>query len=559
MPNCWKLANVIPIFKKGDPCDINNYRPVSLLPCASKIMERIVFKHLYNYIHENNLISPHQSGFKPGDSTVNQLSFLYHTFCEALDKKKDVHIIFCDISKAFDRVWHNGLVHKLKKLGIHGSLLDWFMDYLSDRYQTVVIRGQSSEKGLIKAGVPQGSVLGPLLFLIYINDILKNIMSHIKLFADDTSLYIEIDEPDVAVDTLNTDLGTIQSWADQWLVKFSPTKTQLMTCSHRVKDHPDIIFSNIKLADVESHKHFGHTLSRNLTWTAHISSVLKSVSPMADVLKSLKYDIDRQSLETIYFSFIRPKLEYGAHIFDNCSKQDSDLLEKFQLEMARIVTGARKGTSHDLLYNEVSWSTLEERRSWNKLINFGKIVNHETPQYLQALLPNKVGDSRPASRYADNYILIKTRTESFKRSFIPSSVKLWNELPLEKRNTDHCRKMMKKDRNILYYEGPRSLNIKHAQLRMQCSKLNYHLFLLHVTDSPACACGNNVEDENHFLLHCPLFHIQRQKMFRSCPNDVPRNELTCNTLLFGSENHNLDTNKAIFKAVHTYISECERL
>ena len=175
------------------------------------------------------------------------------------------------------------------------------------------------------------------------------------------------------------------------------------------------------------------------------------------------------------------------------------------------------------------------------------------------MLPNKVGDSRPSSRYADNYILIKTRTESFKRSFIPSSVKLWNELPLEKRNTDHCRKMMKKDRNILYYEGPRSLNIKHAQLRMQCSKLNYHLFLLHVTDSPACACGNNVEDENHFLLHCPLFHIQRQKMFRSCPNDVPRNELTCNTLLFGSENHNLDTNKAIFKAVHTYISECERL
>ena len=140
------------------------------------------------------------------------------------------------------------------------------------------------------------------------------------------------------------------------------------------------------------------------------------------------------------------------------------------------MSGARKGTSHKLLYNEVSWSTLEERRSWNKLTNFGKIVNHETPQYLQALLPNKVGDSRPASRYADNYILIKTRTESFKRSFIPSSVKLWNELPLEKRNTDHCRKMMKKDRNILYYEGPRSLNIKHIQLRMQCSKLNYHLF-----------------------------------------------------------------------------------
>ena len=133
-----------------------------------RLWKELFSKHLYNYIHENNLISPHQSGFKPGDSTVNQSSFLYHTFCEALDSKKDIHIVFCDISKAFDRVWHKGLVHKLKKMGIHGRLLDWFMDYLSDHYQVVVVWGQTSEKGLIKAGVPQGSVLGPLLLLIYI-------------------------------------------------------------------------------------------------------------------------------------------------------------------------------------------------------------------------------------------------------------------------------------------------------------------------------------------------------------------------------------------------------
>ena len=136
---------------------------------------------------------------------------------------------------------------------------------------------------------------------------------------------------------------------------------------------------------------------------------------MADVLKSLKYEIDRKSLDTIYFSFIRPKLEYASHVWDNCSKQDAEQLEKFQLNIARTVTGARKGTSHELLYNETSWPTLSERRSWNKLSNFAKIVNKETPEYLQMLLPDKVGDRRPTSRNANDYKLVKTRTEYLKK------------------------------------------------------------------------------------------------------------------------------------------------
>ena len=120
-PDMWKQANVLPLFKKGDPSDTANYRPVSLLSCVSKIFERIVFKHLYNFITDNNILSNHQSGFQPGDSTTNQLSYLYHIFAEALDHKKDVRIVFCDISKAFDRVWHKGLIYKLQKIGVGGT------------------------------------------------------------------------------------------------------------------------------------------------------------------------------------------------------------------------------------------------------------------------------------------------------------------------------------------------------------------------------------------------------------------------------------------------------
>ena len=188
------------LFKKGDSSKLNNYRPASLLSCTSKILERIIFKTVFNYLRDNNILTSHQSGFQPGDSTVNQLASLYHVFSHALDRKKDVRIVFCDISKAFDRVWHEGLLFKLERIWIGGNLLKVFKHYLWNRTQSVIVDGQSSEIEHIKAGVPQGAVLGPLIFLIYINDIIKDINANITLFADDTSLFIEVDDPNIAAE-----------------------------------------------------------------------------------------------------------------------------------------------------------------------------------------------------------------------------------------------------------------------------------------------------------------------------------------------------------------------
>ena len=193
----------------------------------------------------NQRLTPLQSGFREGDSTTNQLLHTYHKFCEAVDKGKEIRAVFCDISKAFDRVWHKGLLYKFRCLGCSNRVVKWFESYLSQQRQRVVINGQSSDWVHILAGVPQGSILGPLLFLIYINDIVKHIGCSIRLFADDTSLYIIVDCPLQSANLLNTDLQTISDWAAAWLVTFNPLKTLSMLISgkHNPVLHPPLFMN----------------------------------------------------------------------------------------------------------------------------------------------------------------------------------------------------------------------------------------------------------------------------------------------------------------------------
>ena len=233
VPSSYKEAYVSPVPKKDDLSIVSNYRPISLLNADDKLLERLMFKYLFNHLRYNNLLSSLQSGFIPGDSTVNQLTFLYNKFCQALDSGKEDRAVFCDISKAFDRVWHAGLLLKLKTAGVAGSVLTWFKSYLSDRRQRVVLPGVNSNWTFIRAGVPQGSILGPLLFLLYINDIVSEIGSNIRIFADDTSLFIVVDNPVTAAGQLNIDFQKISQWATTWLVSFNPTKTEAMLFSRK--------------------------------------------------------------------------------------------------------------------------------------------------------------------------------------------------------------------------------------------------------------------------------------------------------------------------------------
>ena len=210
-PDLWKLADVTPVFKKGDKQLIKNYRSISLLPICSKIFEKIIFEKLYSYLNANNLLTKNQSGFRPGDSTTNQLLYLVNEIHLAFENPKslEVRAVFLDsilISKAFDKVWHDGLIFKLKQNGVSGSLLIFFQNYLNNRQQRVTLTGSYSIISAVESGVPQGSVLGPLLFLIYINDLEKNIKSNIKFFADDTMLFSIVKDPNISASDLNHDI-----------------------------------------------------------------------------------------------------------------------------------------------------------------------------------------------------------------------------------------------------------------------------------------------------------------------------------------------------------------
>ena len=208
-PNEWKMANVVPVHKKSDKQILENYRPVSLLPICGKVFERLMYNSLFEYFIQNNLISPYQSGFKPGDSCTNQLISITHKIYQSFDDGFEARGVFLDISRAFDKVWHDGLIYKLKQNGVAGDLLDTLTNFLKERKQRVVLNGQYSTWSNVEAGVPQGSIFGPLLFLVYINDLPENLVSNPKLFADDTSLFSVIRNKHLSAQNLNEDLNKI--------------------------------------------------------------------------------------------------------------------------------------------------------------------------------------------------------------------------------------------------------------------------------------------------------------------------------------------------------------
>lgn len=472
--------------------------------------------------------------------------------------------MFCDISKAFDRVWHRGLLFKLRQYGINGELLQWLNDYLYNRKQSVVVGSEISSILSLTAGVPQGSALGPLLFLIYVNDIAEHLLSVTRLFADDSSLAVSSNNMQYIETTLNQDLQKINDWSRQWLVNFNPNKTEIMIFPSSVTFRPTLYFNNTKLDFAEHHKHLGLTLSSDLKWHEHIHNITVSATKVLSSMRAVKYKLKRNTINQIYISYMRPILEYASVVWDGCTEYEKRSLELLQFEAARVVTGLTRSVSIHLLTKEIGWVPLSDRRKIQKLITVFKAKQGLIPSYLRNIFPNIVSETTDYPlRNNDNYTTIARRTQVFNNSFIPSSTALWNSLDASIRNAEslnifksRLREMFKAPivpKHFLY--GERSLSVLHARLRNKCSNLNNDLFNNYIRVNPHCDFDSQIEDSEHFFFQCNKFTVQRITLFNETRAFHP---LSVNLLLHGRETLNVNENIIIFAAVQKYIKQSKR-
>ena len=442
-PDIWKIANVTPIFKKGDKQIIKNYRPIPLLPVCSKILERFIFNNLYNYLDENNLITKNQSGFRPGDSTTNQLLYLVDEIHQAFDNNEsfEVRAVFLDISKAFDKVWHDGIIFKLEQNGISGSLLKLFNNYLRNRKQRVVLNGSHSDYSEIESGVPQGSVLGPLLFLIYINDLERDIKSSIKFFADDTMLFSLVKDPVISADDLNHDLETIRQWAHQWKLEFNPDPTKkatevLFSCKKSIPNHPQLLFDGSVVAKINEQKHLGLILDSGLSFEKHLNEKFIKAKQNLGLIKHVSKFLPLLTLDQMYKALVRSHLDYCDIIYHIPAQQNQqggtlnslmERAERIQYQAALTVTGTWQGSNRSKLYEELGWESLSDRRWCRRILQIYKIEYNMTPPFLKNKLPRH---RRPLYRQNNNNTFheIKCKSYRYMNSFFPDGITSWNNV-----------------------------------------------------------------------------------------------------------------------------------
>ena len=423
VPRDFRSADVCPIHKKGPLTDKGNYRPISLTSVPGKVLESIIKDRIVNFLETNNLIVTSQHGFRHGRSCVtNLLDFYNHVFREC-DRSKAVDVVFLDFRKAFDKVPHKRLMRKVRALGIDGDVATWIESWLSNRRQRVIVNGVPSEWAAVTSGVPQGSVLGPLLFIIYINDLDHGVSSWVSKFADDTKLGIDAANPE-SVGALRRDLATIGEWSNVWQMPFNLDKCHVLHIGSGNQSEPYSLQGS-PLSPVSRERDLGVVVTADLKSSAQCVAAEQKAHKMLGYIKRVFRYRNARTVLALYRALVRPLLEYAAPFWSPTKREDVARLERVQARATKLVPSIRnKGYQRRL--DDLGLFTLEQRRLRGQLIETFKILRGFTglaPDSLFQLSEN------PTRNHGWKVVPPRFRTSLYRDFPTVKVCNLWNSLP----------------------------------------------------------------------------------------------------------------------------------
>ena len=384
IPSSWRHAIIIPLLKPNkDKSNPGSYRPIALTSNICKLMERMIVFRLNWFLEKNGLLNIHQSGFRSKRKTLDQLLRLSDDILKGIGNKKYTLAVFLDIEKAYDMIWKKGVLYKLSKLGIDGNMFNWISGFLTDRSIQVRIGSTLSDVFAVENGVPQGSVISPLLFLIAINDLNPPGVSK-SIFADDTAIWFSHRNVSYATAKIQTALSYIQEWCDKWGFKVSIDKTS-MVLFHRSKNkHIELNFNGSALKRVDSVKFLGMVFDRRLSWKNHVDYLVTKCKKRINLLKVLagsKWGADKETMLIVYKGLILSCMDYGCEVYDSATKTLKNKLEVVQNQALRLCSGALSCTSISALQVDCGILPLDLRREYLQVkcsIQYLYFDNHVT-------------------------------------------------------------------------------------------------------------------------------------------------------------------------------------
>ena len=427
IPDDWKTGIITSIFKKGDKSDPGNYRPVSLTCIICKILESIIFDFIIKHLRKNKLISKSQYGFISRRSASLQLLTVMETWCNILDDNGTVDDINMDFKKAFDSVPHRRLVEKIRSHGIIGDVLLWLKEFLSNRKQKVNVNGSSSEWCDIISGVPQGSVIAALLFVIFINDLPEKLKSYIFMFADDLKFFHQIlDISDTEI--MQEDLNLLNEWSKKWLLSFHPDKCVTLRITLKKDSEKQTYYlGDHALKNVDEVKDLGILVDSKLQFNNHLSSKVNKANQMWGMIRRAFKHMNEDIFRKLFCSLVRPHLEYSIQFWAPYLRKNINQIESVQRRATKCIPGYRNLSYEDRL-KKLKLPSLAYRRLRGSMIEVYKILNVYDPEVTPQL---KMLESTTRGHNQRIYVDTAKKVHPKHHSFHLRIAKPWNSLPQE--------------------------------------------------------------------------------------------------------------------------------